>query len=514
MCKRCKRQTAGKLTAILAACALLSESSRFYSNVTAVPSRSTFETFAGKQPKAVESSGPALLIQSAQASTVSSNKTTKWTCPMHPHYIADAFGPCPICGMDLVKLETGGPDLNAQSAEMRTAITISPEVIQNIGVRLSKVERARFGRQVRSYGIVEANRRLQTEITARVEGWVERLHVTAVGDRVEAGTKLFELYSPQLVVSQNDYLNISGMHGTSQRGFAQLRAFGVQRRAIEMIRRRNRPVQWVPFYAESEGVITKLALRQGSYTRRGMPLFMIQNYSSVWVRVSVAEKDLRWISKTTPATVIFPNLTGKSVNAKIDYIHPTVNTKTRTGRVRLVIDNPDGKLRPGSYADVTFEVDGQHRTAVPSQAVLESGDGQYVVVSQGQGRFKPRLIETGLASERWTEVTKGLQLDEDIVVSGQFLLDSESALRESFQKLQRLQLPLSLLKLSKNQLAMVDYFVDAAIYLHEARADGYEPVGNFFDPAISVRDLMWLQFKNTKLAFILNDAAKALRACP
>lgn len=452
------------------------------------------------------------LAQDAKASPAPTGKATKWTCPMHPHYIADEFGTCPICGMDLVKLQTGDQSLNPEAAETRTVITVAPEVIQNMGVRLGKAERSRFGRLVRSFGIVRENERLQTEMTARVEGWVEKLHVTAVGDEVKAGTKLFELYSPQLVVSQNDFLTSGGVRGSQQRGLAQLRAFGVQPRTIEIIRARKKPIQLIPFYAERDGVVSQLMLKQGSYTKRGMMLATIQNYSSVWLQVSVAEKDLGFISKETPATVSFPNLAGRSVSGKVDYVYPTIDNKTRTGQVRLVIDNPDGTIRPGSYADVVFQVGAEDRIAVPSEAVLKSGEGKYVVVSLGEGRFEPRLIETGLVTGRWSEVTKGVREGEDIVVSGQFLLDSESALRESFTKLKRLQLPLSLLKLNRNQFAMIDHFVDAAIYLHEALVDGYDPEPKFLDPAISVRSMMWPRFKNTKLAFVLVDSAEALRA--
>jgi Cu(I)/Ag(I) efflux system membrane fusion protein len=431
---------------------------------------------------------------------------------MHPHYIADEFGACPICGMDLVKLETGGQDFNAEAAATRTVITIAPEVIQNMGVRLGRAERSRFGRNVRSFGIVRENERLQSVITARVEGWVEKLHVTAVGDEVKAGDRLFELYAPQLVVSQNDFLTSGGARGEQGRGLAQLRALGVQPKTIDMIKRLKEPMQLVPFYAEQDGVVAKLALKQGSYTKRGMLLAMIQSYSSVWLQVSVAEKDLGFITEATPATVTFPNLSGRAARGKVDYIYPTIDAKTRTGQVRLVIENTDGKIRPGSYADVAFEVDAKDRVAVPSEAVLRSGEGKHVVVSLGGGRFEPRLIETGLVDGRWTEVTKGVEQGEDIVVSGQFLLDSESALRESFQKLQRLQLSLSLLNLSKNQFAMIDHFVDAALYLHETLIDGFDPEPKFLDPAISVRGLMWPRFKHTKLAFVLNDSAEALRA--
>jgi Cu(I)/Ag(I) efflux system membrane fusion protein len=443
----------------------------------------------------------------------SADKTgsVKWTCPMHPHYIADSFGACPICGMDLVKLESGGNDLDATAAPKRAAITISPEVIQNIGIRLGKVEKSRFGRQVRSYGIIYENERLLTEITARIEGWIESLAVTAAGDQVKRGTLLFKLYSPQLVISQNDYLGGRRGQGTEDAGIAQLRGFGVQQQAIELIARERRPLQNVPFFAERDGTVSELNVRQGSYVRRGMTIAKIQDYSTVWLRAGVAEKDLGFISRDTPASVKFPNLPGRQANAKVDYIYPTIDGRTRTGQVRLVIDNSDGTIRPGSYADVSFEVHASHRLAVPSEAILANGQGRFVIVSLGQGRFEPRKVETGLTSNAWTEVLKGLSAGEDIVVSGQFLIDSESALRESFRKLERMQLPLSLLKLDRNEQAMMDHLIDAALYMHEALVDGFDTDPKFLEPAISIRQLLWEKYKDTRLSFVLNDATAALK---
>ncbi len=452
-----------------------------------------------------------LAPQAFAATDADDGKSTKWTCPMHPHYIADEFGSCPICGMDLVKLQTNQEPVGTTSSEKRTVITIAPEVIQNMGVRLAPAEASRFGRLVRSFGIVQANERTQTDITARVEGWVETLKVTAVGDEVEADSLLFELYSPQLIVSQNDYLRSRGSRTATNRGLSQLRSFGVQKKALDQIKGLKRPMDRVPFYASQKGTIAELHLRQGTYVKRGMMLAKIQDYSTVWLMVSVAEKDLGFIGKKTRATVTFPNLPSRKVEAMVDYIYPTIDAKTRTGQVRLVLDNPDGLLRPGGYADVVLEVGSEQRTAVLSEAVLKNGEGRFVVVSLGKGRFEPRSVETGLISGRWTEVTSGVKPGESIVVSGQFLLDSESALRESFRKLRKLQLPLSLLNLDKTQFAMVDHLIDAALYLHEALIDGYDIDPKFLEPAISIRNIMWPGFKDTKLAFVLDDSVAALR---
>ena len=445
----------------------------------------------------------------AKASTDAAN--VRDTGPRHPHYSATEMGAGPICGMDLEKLEGGGEDLKSSAAESRTVITVASETIQNMGVRLGKAELSSFGRQIRSYGIVHENERRQTDITARVEGWVEDLRVTAVGDTVKKGDLIFKLYSPQLIISQGDYQRSRGERTLAGRGQGQLRSYGVQPQAMTQIQASNEPLERVPFYAEQDGTISELNLRKGSYVKRGMLLARIQDYSNVWLKVGVPEKDLGFITTETPALVTFPNLPGRQVNAVVDYVYPTVDTKTRTGQVRLVIPNTDGLIRPGSYADVTFEVALQRRVAVPSEAVLRSGAGRYVVVSLGEGRFEPRLVETGLVSDGRTEIRKGVLAGEDVVVSGQFLIESESALRESFRKLQRLQVPLSLLKLSKNEFAMIDHLIDASLYAHEAIVDGYDIEPKHLDPAISIKDLMWPRYKDTQLAFVLTDATEAVR---
>ncbi|MGH1419914.1 MAG: efflux RND transporter periplasmic adaptor subunit [Hyphomicrobiaceae bacterium] len=437
-------------------------------------------------------------------------KSVKYTCPMHPHYIADEMGTCPICGMDLVKLDQSDASSGPTSSGQRAQVTVSAEVMQNMGVRIAQVERANFGRSIRSYGIVEENERLQTELTARLEGWVEELKVTAVGDKIKKGDVLFRLYSPELVVSQRDY--IAARDRTRKQNIQQrLRAFGVQSQVIRRLERTGKVEQNIPFYADRDGTVSELMLKEGTYVKRGMMMVKVQDYNSVWLSVGVAEQDLPFVTKGTPTAVSFPSMPDREIAGKVDYIYPTVDPKTRTGRVRLVIDNKDGLIRPGSYADVKFQIGADQRLAVPSEAILKSEIGEYVVVSLGEGVFAPRMIKTGVRSGRWTEVAKGIKSDESIVVSGQFLLDSESALRESFRKLERLQLPFDLIKLDSSQIAMFDHLVDAALYLHEAMVDGYDPDAKFLQPAVEIKKFMWPAFRHTKLAFVMTGAQDAIK---
>lgn len=437
---------------------------------------------------------------------------SKWTCPMHPHYIADEYGSCPICGMDLVKIQSTSEEQPVEGGSNRTIITIPTETIQKMGVRVAKVESSAFGRRVRSFGIVSENERMQTVLSARVEGWVEKLNITAVGDEVKSGDVLFEIFSPELIVSQRDFLLSLGKSKQARNNIRRrLKSFGVQDKALQLIAKKRNVQQTVPFYAERQGTVAELHVSSGSYVRRGMMIAKIKDYSQVWVIVNVSEKDMSFIAEGTKATVLFPNLPGKNIISKVDYVYPEINEKTRTGRVRLVLENKAGELRPGSYADVVFEAQISERLSVPSEAVLKDESGDHVVVSLGEGRFVSKPVKLGLVTGGRAEVRSGIQEGDDVVVSAQFLIDSESSLRESFRKLKRLQLPFSELKLSKEDFAKFDHMVDAALYIHETLKDGKKVDAAFLNPAVSIKNIMWSDYKNTKLSGVLSDAEVAFK---
>lgn len=444
-------------------------------------------------------------------------KETKYTCPMHPHYIATEMGTCPICGMDLVPMETEETSNNNEkikSKSERKAITISAETIQNMGVRTEKVQLTRFGVNVRSYGLVSENVRLKSQISSRISGWVEELTVKAVGDVVTKGDLLFKLYSPELISAQQDYVSalLSGSKGRISSSAKRLESLGVQKEFIQQLKKHRKKQENVPFYAQVNGIVSELMVNEGAYVKPGMQIATLQDYSSVWINVSVAEKDLEFLSKDSQAKVVFPNLGELTLMATIDYIYPTIDTKTRTGQVRLVLDNKEKKLKPGSYADVEFDTNIEKRLAVPSEAILKSSDGHHVVVSLGDGKFQSQKVTTGIQTKGRTEILSGLKQEDDVVVSSQFLIDSESALRESFRKLQKTQTPLSLLKITEDQLAMINHLLDAALYIHESLTTDVEFETKFLMPALKLNDHLIPQFRGTKLQFILEKAKKAILA--
>ncbi|MBL4882909.1 MAG: efflux RND transporter periplasmic adaptor subunit [Planctomycetaceae bacterium] len=496
----------------------------------------------------------------------------KYTCPMHPHYVADRPGSCPICGMDLVALESDGEedgvieedvtqvapspsgktgekkilywvapmnpnykmdkpgkspmgmdlvpvyaeeeDTNTNTAKKnsnkRSGVTIAPETIQSMGVRTEKAQMVSFGTLVRSYGDVTENVRLQSDISGRVSGWIKNLRIKAEGDEVKKGDLLFKLDSPELISAQQDYISArsTGIKGRINAAKRRLGSLGMQGMAIKEIKGKAKP--YIPFYATQDGIVSEINIREGSYVKPGMKVIQIQDYSSVWIDVSIAEQDIPYVNAETKVSVAFPNLGIQAQDAKIDYIYPTIDRATRTGRVRLVLDNADKMIKPGAYADVEFETGVKRRLSIPSDAILKSKDGDFVVVAIREGRFQPRKILSGLRYKGRTEVLDGLKNNDNVVVSGQFLIDSESALRESFRKMKRMQTGLAALDIDDDQMAMIDHLVDAALYIHAEVTAGRSPNSKMIMPALTLGDHLIPVFRGTQLQFVLEDAERAL----
>ena len=242
---------------------------------------------------------------------------------MHPHYIANEMGSCPICGMDLVPL--AGDDEEAASSgngqgnkaagpHKRKSILIAAETIQNMGVRTAKVEKTAFGRQIRAYGIVKENEKLTHVVSNRLDGWIEELKVRSIGDPVQKGALLYKIYSPELFVSQRDYLSTikgKGRDSSRKRATAQrLRSYGVQTKALRQLARKGKVMMHMPFYAQSTGVISELSVAPGSFVKRGAMIAKIQDYSKVWLMVSIAEQDLGFLTKRSQGAGELPDLAG------------------------------------------------------------------------------------------------------------------------------------------------------------------------------------------------------------
>ena len=441
--------------------------------------------------------------------------SAQYTCPMHPHFLAtDPAGICPICGMDLVPASSSGGNSGV------TEVAVSPEMIQTMGIRTTTVAREQINESLRLFGTVETNERLENVSVSKFEGWIEGLSVNAEGDTVNRGDLLFRVYSPNLIAAQKDYIN-SMRIGNQKRIDAvkqRLRSLGMQNSIIHSISHSGQVVERVPVYAETGGTVAKLLVREGDYIKPGSEILRLQSYDGVWVIASIAERDLPLIKTGQSVSLKFPSAPDIDPAGVLDYIYPTIDTATRTARVRIEVDNASGALRPGAYADIEVALQSDSLLVIPTESVLYSSLGAHVILSLGEGRFKAKQIDVGINASQFTQVTGGLEEGEQVVSSGQFMLDSEVNLREGFSKFEAPNkidatpdTPLQELPVDATTLAGIDHFTDMALYFHEALIDGYEIDVYYVDPALQYGEGLIAQFDNTRLVPIIEGASEALR---
>jgi Cu(I)/Ag(I) efflux system membrane fusion protein/cobalt-zinc-cadmium efflux system membrane fusion protein len=325
-------------------------------------------------------------------------------------------------------------------------------VLQNIGVRTERVERRDLSRVVRAAGRVDYDERLVSHVHTKVQGWVEHLHVHYAGQMVKSGQPLLEIYSPELVSTQEEVLIAARYRKeTSQSSFTDVKDAGaslldaakqrlalwdIPSRDIERLIETGETRKTLTLYAPSSGAVTQMMVRHGMEVLPDSHLYTIADLSRVWIYANVYEYELPWIEVGQRANVEISYLPGQSFEGEVTYIDPFLDAKTRTARVRLEHPNPDGLLKPEMFANVNILADTRHDVLVISEeALIRSGRRNLVVIALGDGRFEPRPVEVGLETgDGWIEIRSGLEEGQSIVSSGQFLIDSESKLQESVQK--------------------------------------------------------------------------------
>lgn len=370
-----------------------------------------------------------------------------WKAPMDPSYVREEPGKSPM-GMDLV------PECPGAATDIpEGAVLIDAATVQNIGVRTMSVERRDLARSVRAVGRVAYDERRVAHVHTKVQGWVENLSVDFVGQEVKRGQPLLEIYSPELVATQEELLLAARYRdSTEDSPFEDVRGGGeslfsatkrrlalwdIPERDIKRLLDTGEVKRTLTLYAPVSGFITKLGVRSGMEVQPNASLYTIADLSTVWVLADVYEYELPWLALGQMATVELSYLPGDLMEGKLTYIAPFLNPKTRTAEVRLELDNTDGKLKPDMFGNaVVAGAPRPNSLAIPTDAVIRSGKRTIVVVALGEGRFEPRDIELGLDSgDGWLEVLSGLSDGEDVVVASQFLIDSESNLQEAVRKL-------------------------------------------------------------------------------
>lgn len=357
-------------------------------------------------------------------------KIAYWVAPMDANYRRDEPGKSPM-GMDLVPVyEETGDDADA--------VRISPAMVQNLGVRTAVAERGRLGRMIDTVGYVSFDESLISHIHLRVDGWIEKLHVTNEGERVKKGDPLFELYSPTLVNAQEEYLEAikSGNKRLIRSSRDRLLSLDISADQIDRLRKSGKVKQNVTFRAQQDGIVTSLNAPQGMFVKPATRVMSLVDLSKVWVQVEVFERQASWVKEGQPAEMSLAFLPGQIWEGDVVYVYPELDKKTRTLRVRLQFDNQDESLKPNMYANVKLYPGIKSDVLfVPREAVINSGRMTRVLVAKEGGKFYAREVKTGIESGDYTEILDGLKEGEKVVVSGQFLIDSEASLKGSLTRM-------------------------------------------------------------------------------
>jgi RND family efflux transporter MFP subunit len=367
---------------------------------------------------------------------------------MHPWYLAHEPGQCPVCGMDLVKVDAAeGAHLPAGGGSIR----IDPGVIQNMGVRTEAVARRDLASEVRAPGQIQVDEARVAQVNARVMGYAEKLYADVSGQRVEKGRPLLELYSPELAGAQEEYLQAlryaklegksAGGEELAESARRRLANWGMSPADIAALARGGQATSTYRLVSPLTGVVLAKKVVRGQNVSPGMELYTLADLSKVWAVARVYQSDLAVVRPGGEAEVELASPPGKAFRGKIVFVSPTLDPAARTAEVRVELANTsDFALKPEMIATVILK--GSVRKgvlAVPEQALIRSGRRTLAVVALGGGYFEPREVALGASAGGYVEVTQGLEEGDGLVVSSQFLIDSESNLKAAVQRMQASQ---------------------------------------------------------------------------
>jgi Cu(I)/Ag(I) efflux system membrane fusion protein len=354
-----------------------------------------------------------------------------WTCPMHPQIERNEAGTCPICGMRLVQRD--------HEEHEPGVVHVPTGIQQTMNIRTAEVQRDRLWRRIDTVGRVDYDESGLSHVHPRVEGWINALHVSAAGDYVESGELLFTLYSSDLINAQEELLQAlrSGDPRMIRASRERLRALDVQPEVIEQIERRREVKTHVPWRARQDAYVTALGVRQGMYVAPGTEIMALADLSRVWLIADVFERQSSWLERGQPVEIGLPNAPGERREGEIEYIYPELDATTRSVRVRVPFDNQGQRLKPGMWASVTIYAGAREDLVImPREALIRTGQAARVVLVDDEAHFRVREVVAGMESGDWVEIREGLEPGDKVVVSGQFLIDSEASLRAGHGRLE------------------------------------------------------------------------------
>ena len=397
-----------------------------------------------------------------------------WTCGMHPNVIAEEPGQCPICGMNLTPVKQAaadeGHDIEAGHASgageepaappeetagstRDAVIVIDPVTIQNIGVQTAAVRERPLTRSIRTVGHLDYNEEMFSRINVKYAGWIEKLYVNETGQQVGAGDPLLDIYSPELVAAQEEYLlafqHLRNLEGSAFDSIAKgaeslldasrrrLLYWDVTEDQIRELEARGAITRTLTIYAPSKGIVVERMAELGMRVTPGMDMYRMADLSTIWAFAHVYDADAPWLSPGLTAEMELPYNPGKVYRGRIDYIYPYLDQASRDIKIRLEFPNRNLELKPQMYANIRLSARGERPVLViPGNAVIHSGERNVVFVALEGGRFEPREVTLGMEGEDgYVQAASGVSEGEQVVTSAQFLIDSESRLQEAIQKM-------------------------------------------------------------------------------
>lgn len=362
-----------------------------------------------------------------------------WYDPMVPDQKFEKPGKSPFMDMQLI------PKYAGAGGEAAT-VSVPSQIMQNLGIRVEPATRTTFGSTLLAIGRIEPSERAYYAVQTRTPGFVERLYIRALGDPVSKGQKVAEIYAPDLLAAQKEYLalleldHVEGASELKEAGRNRLKLLGMTEGEIQRVTESRHAAPRVGVYAPASGVVTEVGVREGAQLMVGSTLLQISDLSRVWLIAEIPERDAGLMRPGMPAKVELQSQPGQAVNGKVGYIYPALDPATRTLRARIELPNPKGTFRPGMYANVSLGGESRDVLTVPSESVIATGRRQVVILKDDNG-FSPAEIQTGQESMGRTEILSGVAEGEQVVVSGQFLIDSEASLSGVLARLSQQAMP-------------------------------------------------------------------------
>ncbi|HED33161.1 MAG TPA: efflux RND transporter periplasmic adaptor subunit [Gammaproteobacteria bacterium] len=352
-------------------------------------------------------------------------------------------------GMDYIPVYAEG---SSDSTEPVGTVKIDPVTVQNIGVRTARAEQRVLSHQIHAVGRVDYNEERLTRLHPKTEGWIEKLYIDKTGEFVTKDTILLGIYSPQLVSSQQEYLLALNNHrhlesstfkdirdGANEllrSSRERLELLDVPEHQIRELEQSRKLKKTLHIHSPFDGIVMNIGVREGQYVTPNTELYMLADLTNIWVYVDIYENELSWVKVGDTAKMKVTAIPGEVFTGKVTYIYPYLESKTRTNRVRLEFNNQDLRLKPEMFANVTLMASRQvDAIVVPSEAIVRSGTDNQLFVVREPGKFEPRTVILGVSSEGMTQILSGVKPGEEVVTSSQFLIDSESKLREATQKM-------------------------------------------------------------------------------